>query len=327
MPKTRILTLFVLILSVYCHAQNQNNIGQKFDSIHSSSISDSLKVVAISALIQQAPNANDSLLGAIQHRLGLLHYRLKDNNNALLSTQKAIIFRASPGQEPSLKHNSQYNLSFYYNALGDTKKRVQVLNQLVSDQNPDKFTYRSLIELGYYYSDLGDYFKSLQSFEMVVNGFDIHNDNRTLVLGNMGLIYVLSLMESQELTTHPYQDHINKIVGLSEHATPAQLASCNTNIGRLYETLEEYSLSETFYNKALHFYEDSKDQEMTAILLNNLGSVWAKDGKIPAAVNLFEEGLSMSIDYQTRAVLFDNLGYYSAANNVKKAQHSILRKQ
>ncbi|MEP2935269.1 MAG: CHAT domain-containing tetratricopeptide repeat protein [Gilvibacter sp.] len=320
MSKAGYLTIVALILSLIANAQNQDDVGYTFDSIQNSALSDSLKITRINSLILNAPMANDSLLGAMHHRLGLLHYRLKAYDSAVSSTKKAIIFRQSPGQTASLKHNSQYNLSFYYNALGQIQNRIQVLNTLVSDQNPDRFTFRSLIELGYYYSDLGDYYKSLQSFELVVHGFEVHQDNRTLALGYMGLIYVISLMEAPDIKKQPIEDYIIKVQDLAGNVTPSQLASCHTNIGRLYENLEKPAKSVAFYEMALQFYKSSKNPEMAAILLNNLGSVKAKAGSEDEAITLFKEGIKDSRDHNTRAVLYDNLAYYTASTNAIQAQ-------
>lgn len=320
MSKTRILVLLILILSLCCQAQNQDSLGVRFTAIEKSNLSDSLKIMTIKNLVAQSTQASDSLLGSIYHRLGLLYYRTEQYEDAVLSTQKAIVFRQAPGQDATPRHNSQYNLSFYYNALGQTQNRIAVLNQLVNDQNPDRFTYRSLIELGYYYSDLGDYFKSIESFQLVINGADIHKDDRTLGLGYLGLIYVMSLLDAPELIQWPYTQYIEEAISLSQSVTPAQMASFNTNVGRIYEQLEQPEQSAIYYTKALAFYKQTKDPETTAILLNNLGSAKAGMGQVIAASELFHEALALTNTDQTRSVLYDNLGYYLAAQDTQRAK-------
>lgn len=318
MSRTTIITAIVILLSKVALTQ-QHTVERHFDSIYKSNLPLALKISKIDSLIDHSTMASDSILGAMHHSLGLLHYNNKNFEEAFAVTQKAIVFRESPGQTAVLKHNSQYNLSFYYNALGQKQKRIEVLNTIVNDGQPDRFTYKSLIELGYYYSDLGDYFKSLKSLELVVNGFDIHQDERTLALGYMGLIYVMSLMEADEIAQLPYALYIDKAEALADQTTAAQLAACRTNIGRLYEQLYLFEESIAYYSKALAYYKVSNATEQTAILFNNLGSVKGKAGKNKEAILLYKQALSQTSNFDTKAIVYDNLGYYTAEYDKKEA--------
>jgi len=274
-----ILFCFLFHNQVY----TQEALKTTFDSIYSNenlSSEDKIKET------QQLLTTIDTLtitpeLGYTYHKLGLLYNFIQHYEDAIRETLKAIHIRDSLKVASKDLNNSLYNTFIYHKELGKAKKGQLYLDDIFKNKGSDRFYFKALIELASLRMNKGDYFKALQYLEPVVLSVDIYKDYRIFILGHLSCIEAYSKMNSPYPYVEKIIQHKASIESFKEYVSQKEIADMHTNLGTIYEKIDEKEKAIYNYQEALSLYIDVKDTNNIGTLYTNIATIHSRNNEDP----------------------------------------------
>lgn len=294
-------------------ARSQEALKTKFDSLYNNkSFTFEERKDSIYLLLKNTDTLRiTNELGYVYHKLGLLYNRNKYYEEAIQETLKAIQIRKKL-KNPNTKdlNNSLYNTYIYHKELGKVQKGKIFLEQVLKNNGTDRFNFKVLIELALLNMEEGDYFKALQYLEPVILSSDIYKDQRILALGHLSYIEAYSKMSTPHKYIDDVYDHKEKIEALKVNIYTKEIADMHTNLGTIFEKVNEKEKAVTHYSLALSLYIEAKDSHNIGTLYNNLGVIHSKKGEYKKAKTYYQKALKINENPIKKADVYDNLGFY-----------------
>lgn len=313
----------VVIFGLFFHlnAYSQENAKANFDRIyedHQLSREDKIKQVHL-LLSKTDTIAITPELGYMYHRLGLLYNQMGAYEDAIKETQKAIQIRSTlKGIDLKDLNNSLYNTFIYYKELEKSQDGRIYLEQLLENKGTDKFNFKALIELASLYMNEGDYFKAIQNLEPVILSFDIYKDYRTFILGHLSCIEVYSKMSAPDMYLEKVSQHKEKIESLKDFVSLKEIADMNTNLGTIFEKVNEKEKAIFHYEKALSLYTEIGDSNNIGTLYTNIAAIHSRKNEHEKAKTYYEKALKINEDPIKKADIYDNQGFYLQTKDPKQ---------
>ena len=305
----------------HLHAYSQENLKASFDSIYTDSQrSHEEKIKNIHLLLSKTDTLSITPeLGYVYHKLGLLYNSTQSYEKAIQETLKAIQIRsASKSVNSKDLNNSLYNTFIYYKELSKRQKGQVYLDKILKNKGTDKFNFKALIELASIYMSEGDYFKALQYLEPVILSFDIYKDHRTFILGHLSCIEAYSKMS----TPHKYLEkvalHKEKIESFKDYVSPKEIADMHTNLGTIFEKVNEKEKALIYYKEALSLYIEGGDSNNIGTLYTNIAAIHSRNDEHQKAKIYYEKALQINEHPIKKADVYDNQGFYLQTDDPKK---------
>lgn len=320
MPKPFYSICILLGLLFHSQVYTQEALKIAFDSIYNSkSLSNEEKIKETQQLLVTTDTISITAeLGYTYHKLGLLYNFTQHYEEAIQETLKAIHIRDSLKVASNDLNNSLYNTFIYHKELGKAKKGQRYLDDIFKNKGSDKFYFKALIELAFLQMNKGDYFKALQYLEPVVLSVDIYKDYRTFILGHLSCIEAYSKMSSP----HPYVEkttqHKTSIESFKEYVSLKEIADMHTNLGTIYEKVDEKEKAIYHYQEALSLYIDVKDTNNIGTLYTNIATIHSRNNEHQKARAHYKKALEINKNPIKKADVYNNQGYYLQTNDPKE---------
>lgn len=302
-------------------AYSQENTKVNFDRIYADhQLSNEDKIKNTHLLLSKTDTISITPeLGYVYHRLGLLYSQIGAYESAIRETQKAIQIRSTL-KEIDVKdlNNSLYNTFIYFKELEKSQKGQIYLEKILENKGSDKFNFKALIELASLYMNEGDYFKALQYLEPVVLSFDIYKDYRTFILGHLSCIEVYSKMSTPHKYLEKVSQHKEKIESLQNYISPKEIADMYTNLGTIFEKVNEKEKAIFHYEKALSLYIEEGDSNNIGTLYTNIAAIHSRKNEHKKANTYYTKALEINEDPIKKADVYDNQGFYLQTKDPKQ---------
>jgi CHAT domain-containing protein/Tfp pilus assembly protein PilF len=314
---------FFIFFGVFFHldAYSQEKLKVSFDSIYTNKEqSNEEKIKNIHMLLSKTDTLSITPeLGDAYHKLGLLYNFTQSYEKAIQETLKAIPIRSSFKSTNSKDvNNSLYNTFIYYKELGKRQKGQVYLDKILKNKGSDKFNFKALIELAFIYMSEGDYFKALQYLEPVILSFDIYKDRRTFILGHLSCIEAYSKMS----TPHKYLEkvtlHKQKITSFKEYVSSKEMADMHTNLGTIFENVNEKEKAIIHYKKALPLYIEGEYSNNIGTLYTNIAAIHSRNNEHQKAKVYYAKALKINEHPIKKADVYDNQGFYLQTDDPKE---------
>lgn len=313
MYKSIYYCIFYATIAFSFQAYSQEVLRTKFDAFYNNeSLTFEEKKDSIYLLLKNTDTLSiTNELGYVYHKLGLFYNRNKYYEKAIQETLKAIQIRKKL-KDPNTKdlNNSLYNTYIYHKELGKIQSGKIFLEEVLKNNGTDRFNFKVLIELALLSMREGDYFKALQYLEPVILSSDIYKDKRILALGHLSYIEAYSKMSTPHKYINDVYTHKEKIEALEDYIFTKEVADMNTNLGTIFEKVNQKEKAITHYSQALSLYIEAKDSNNIGTLYNNLGVIHSKKGEYKKAKTYYQKALKINENPIKKADVYDNQGFY-----------------
>lgn len=319
-----------LLLYFYCllaiqFVFAQHDLNTHVQSIVHTTASEKEKINKIKVALSQYENSSSILYkGTTYYELGVLFFKINSNKNAIPCFQKSIQFLNTSKKEYLRELNkSRYYLSWIYMSIGEKKKQLALLNEIIKDKGNDVHTINATIALAMIDIEKGDYYLALKRLNLKLAQKNSIQDEVFLKIRLIGIYAQMfeengsEIMSSHIAIINAHEDFIQK------HFTQTQLDKKTlfefyNNLANIYEALADYKKALQFYAKSRAYFKEQKNETDYFYVLNNIGYVHAKEGKIHLALSCFQEIISNATDNNQIATAYDNYGYFSKYKPIDK---------
>ncbi|MFC4633018.1 CHAT domain-containing protein [Dokdonia ponticola] len=317
-----IVVIFGVLYNHQAYSQGRvESVKDNFDRIYTNyQLSTEDKIKDIHLLLSKADTITKTPeLGYMHHKLGLLYNQMGLLESAIQETKKAIQIRTTL-KDIDLKdvNNSLYNTYIYYKGLEKSQKGRMYLEKILENKGTDKFNFKALIELASLYMNEGDYFKALQNLEPVILSFDIYKDYRTFILGHLSCIEAYSKMSTPKKYLKKVSEHKEKIESLKDYISLKEIADMNTNLGTIFEKVNEKEKAIFHYEKALSLYTEVGDSNNIGTLYMNIAAIHSRKNEHKKAKMYYAMALKINEDPIKKADIYDNQGFYLQTKDPKQ---------
>ncbi len=308
-------------MSYTLDAYSQEEAKANFDLIYADlELSNEDKIKNVNLLLSKIDTtAVTPALGYMYHRLGLLYNQIGAYEAAIRETKKAIQIRSFfKKQNTKDLNNSLYNIYIYYQQLGKSQEGRYFLEKGLKNSGTDKFNFKILIELAFLSIDEGDYFKALEYLEPVILSYDIYQNLEIFILGHLSCLEIYAKMSNPKKYLEKIYAHKKEIEAIEDKVYAEYLANMYTNLGTIFENINENEKAVIYYTKALTLYITVGDSNNVGTLYNNLGVIHSKKGDHKKANNYYTEALKVSKSLIQKSDVYDNQGFYLQTKDPKQ---------
>lgn len=257
-------------------------------------------------------------MGQLYAAIGKYYYKTNSNNKAILYLKKAIdIQKKYKKHSLEVLNKTRNNLAWIYSYEGLEKKRYEVLQEILSDKGNDKYTFNAGIDSAVIEANTGDFYSGLSRLNLLLtkfNGYDIDKELqlRMVIVGIYGKMYENAFLSKKSSDLEIIKKHQERIEKEFENSNLPYsfLYAAYNNIANVYEAFDNDSEALELYQKVALFYakEEALSEQVSA--LNNMGYLYAKQGKHKEATTCYKKVLSQSVDKVQKATAYDNMGYF-----------------
>lgn len=286
-------------------------------------------------LSHQQKNSITVEMGQLYAEIGKYYYKTAANKEAILYLKKAIeIQKKYKKNSLEILNKTRNNLAWIYSYEGFEKKRYEVLQEILSDNGNDKYTFNAGIDSAVIEANTGDFYSGLSRLNLLLtklNRVDIDKELqlRMVIVGIYGKMYENTFLSKKTSDLEIIKKHQKEIERQFENSNLPDtfLYAAYNNIANVYEAFDKDSEALELYQKVALFYakEEALSEQVSA--LNNMGFLYAKQGKHKEATACYKKVLSQSVDNVQKATAYDNMGYFlqnsSAAEKLNYFQKAI----
>ena len=253
------------------------------------------------------PHANEIeplFLASLYHQMGIEHYYLFQEKEALAYYQKALQIRQQYMESPHLDiAKGFFNIGVCYKELEDFSNALNFQEQALKSYRQLKIpqrlarTYR---ELGLINSKLGDLEQSKRYYSAALDLYQIHFKNEPWNVADLH-IDLTALFEKQD-SAHLVIFHAQKALDLlhaiegKEEADFFAIANCYQNLGTAYDILQQLPKAVEQYQNAQNINQQYPQKRTERIADNwiNMGVALIKIGKFERAERALQQALSIN---------------------------------
>ena len=213
------------------------------------------------------------------------------SNSSLFASEADSLLKVVANSKNDRDKMTAYNSLFLIYEFSDTLKAKQYVNQaleLAYKINDNEGKGLAYTQLGFYNEDLGNYNKAIEFYKKSHYSYSELKKSKQPDLslkGEMGMAncYIntgnaLRFIADYALALENYLKAL-KIYESLRTRNPnnkdvlSRIASCNYNMGAIHFYQDHLDLALEYYDKALHFYEETNDKSGIGICYVNMGAL------------------------------------------------------
>jgi hypothetical protein len=280
----------------------------------------------LTLLTKQDKTSTTAEMGNLYATIGKQYYKNANNTKAIVYLKKAIQIQKKYKKEAlEVLNKTRNNLAWIYSYEGLDKERYQVLQEIINDGGTDKYTFNAGIDSAVIEANKGDFYAGLSRLNVLLtkhNEIDQEIQLRAAIIGIYGKMYenvFTSRKQSDLQIIKKHQQIIEKKIDATS-LDKALLYTAYNNLAIVYDAFGDIETALQLYQKVKAYYILQEETSKRLTVLNNIGFLYAKQGKHIQATNCYKEVIALSDDLAQIATAYDNMGYF--LNNIS-AQKKI----
>ncbi|NHN25779.1 CHAT domain-containing protein [Flavobacterium jejuense] len=261
-------------------------------------------------------------MGILYATIGKQYYKNNDNSKAIIYLKKAIqIQKKFKIDALEVLNKTRNNLAWIYSYEGLEKERYQILQDIIDDEGTDKYTFNASIDCAVIESNKGDFYSGLSRLNVLLtkyNEIDKEIQLRAAIIGIYGKMYENVFKPRKQFDLEIIKKH-QKIIESEFNSTGLNktlLYTAYNNLAIVYDAFGNFDIALRLYKKVKKYYTLQEDASRFSVL-NNIGFLYAKQGKYIEAIDCYKEVIAKSEDVKQIATAYDNMGYFLNDSSVQ----------
>ncbi|WP_445458161.1 CHAT domain-containing protein [Flavobacterium sp. HNIBRBA15423] len=278
----------------------------------------------LTLLAKQDKTSTTAEMGNLYATIGKQYYKNANNAKAIVYLKKAIQIQKKYKKEAlEVLNKTRNNLAWIYSYEGLDKERYQVLQEIINDGGIDKYTFNAGIDSAVIEANKGDFYAGLSRLNVLLtkrNEIDQEIQLRAAIIGIYGKMYesVFTPRKQSDLQIiKKHQQIIEKKIDAT-NLDRATLYTAYNNLAIVYDAFGDIETALQLYQKVKVYYTLQEETSKRLTVLNNIGFLYAKQGKYIQATNCYKEVIALSDDVAQIATAYDNMGYFLNSATAQK---------
>ncbi len=275
-------------------------------------------------LIESILTRGDSLeLGNCFHDYAKYCYRNSKTDLAVELANRAVQIRKELDLKEPLK-GSLFNLAFFYQKRNDHESAIDALKQITAILPVDRYHAKAYASMGTNYTNIGDYHNALLYQKKASSIFEKGQDTRGLYKNYMDLSLTYATLNRVQYANEILQvlatiDSLGSIISLDSRD---QIIISQRRAG-VYDEKGLFDVAMQHYDRALKLAVAKMDSSLIGLTLNNLAISEIKLGQMQSALKHLNEAMSMSVNINDKARVYNNLGdWFKKQDMIDSAEYA-----
>jgi len=277
----------------------------------------------LTLLAKQDKTSTTAEMGNLYATIGKQYYNCTNNTKAIVYLKKAIQIQKKYKKEAlKVLNKTRSNLAWIYSYEGLDKERYQVLQEIINDGGTDKYTFNAGIDSAVIEANKGDFYAGLSRLNVLLTKQNEINQEiqlRAAIIGIYGKMYenVFTPRKQSDLQIIKKHQQIIESKFDSTGLKKTVLYTAYNNLAIVYDAFGDFETTLRLYKKVKKYYTLQEDASLFSVL-NNIGFLYAKQGKYFEAIDCYKEVIAKSEDAKQIATAYDNMGYFLNSASAQK---------
>ena len=278
----------------------------------------------LTLLAKQDKTSTTAEMGNLYATIGKQYYNCTNNTKAIVYLKRAIQIQKKYKKEAlEALNKTRSNLAWIYLYEGLDKERYQVLQEIINDEGTDKYTLNAGIEIAVIEANKGDFYAGLSRLNVLLtkyNEIDQEIQLRAVIIGIYGKMYETVFTPRKQSDLQIIKKH-QQIIESKFDSTGLKkivLYTAYNNLAIVYDAFGDIETALQLYQKVKVYYTLQEETSKRLTVLNNIGFLYAKQGKYIQATNCYKEVIALSDDVAQIATAYDNMGYFLNSATAQK---------